>query len=221
MTDHVTNRLLFLSNAKTILAFIKSRPFQGDVPPQFSLNSVWPMPPALVLPLTEGVRRLSLMNIEMPKLNEAVQKAALTKVFFGRTEKAQVSEVTKTIEQMHNILAKTESKQGRKPLQDSEKTALEVFDQAVANYEEFKCFCQYDWRLTHWGTPDDIHSVVPSTFELPTTCIEFQTRWTPPIAAMRYLAQTFPSVRFELTYRCHPDDLWTKVEIFPITPFGY
>jgi hypothetical protein len=51
--------------------------------------------------------------------------------------------------------------------------------------------------------------------------IEFSTLWTPPIAALQELADMFPSVRFELTYRLEPSDPWTLVEIFPVKPWGY
>jgi hypothetical protein len=67
----------------------------------------------------------------------------------------------------------------------------------------------------------DIQTVVATTFVPSTTYLEFITYLTPPIPAMQTLANTFPSVRFELRYRYHSQDSWTEVEFFPFPPFSY
>jgi hypothetical protein len=126
-----------------------------------------------------------------------------------------------TIEATRTALRDAASERDQAKTEPSEKTIREVFEQAVANYHHHRFFCHYDWRFTNWGTVEDIHSVVESTFELPTSYIEFETKWSPPIAALEALASFFPSVRFELKYQFTPSDVWKKVEIFPNPPFGY
>ena len=219
---YVTNRLSFLSNARNILTFIRARNDQGQVPPQFSLQAIRPMPAALQLPLTKDVLRLVLMNSALPPLEATRRQVALDNLFYGQSQKASPAAVRQAIEETRAVLSQQAAAKGDSPLSpEARQTALAVFKQAVANYAACQCFSYYDWRLTHWGTLADIQAVTPATFEQPTTWIEFQTQWTPPIAALRYLAQTFPSVRFELRYRGNSADSWTEVEILPLTPFGY
>ena len=98
--------------------------------------------------------------------------------------------------------------------------ALTKLERAVDNYNATGFFSQYDWRMTHWGTIEDIFSIDEATFELPTKCIEFQTAWTPPIAGLQLLSNAFPSVKFRLEYRLG-NTPWTEVEFFPFPPFGY
>jgi hypothetical protein len=208
---YITNQLTFFSNAKFILGFIKSQNSSDVSPPQFSLNSIKPMPESLSLPLNDPILRLSLMNTKMPPLSETVTRLAQSAVYFGNRIPHPESVIEQAIEETRSSLHSA----------DADKPVLDVFEEAVANYRRHQAFCYYDWRLAHWGTIDDIQSVVESTFELPTDFIEFQTKWTPPIRALETLATTFPSVRFELKYRQDPAEPWTKEEIFPNPPFGY
>jgi hypothetical protein len=157
----------------------------------------------------------------LPPLDEAVKEVAILALFSGQGQKQSESAIRAGIEETRTALIDAESGNGPVTAARSEKTVLEVFEQAVANYHRHKFFCQYDWRFTHWGTVEDIHSVVESTFDLPTGYIEFKTKWTPPIPALEALASIFPSVRFELKYQYAPSDTWKKVEIFPNPPFGY
>jgi len=224
MPDYLTNRLIFFSNAKFILDFIRAKSEVKDSPPQFSLSTIKKMPESLSLPMNRLIRQLAIMNMEIPSfppLDEAVKEVAISAVFSGQRQKPSESAIRQAIEETRTALIDAESGSGPVKAARSEKTVLEVFDQAVANYHRHKFFCHYDWRFTHWGTVEDIHSVVKSTFELPTDHIEFKTKWTPPIPALEALASIFPSVRFELKYQYAPSNTWKKVEIFPNPPFGY
>ncbi len=216
MPNYLTNQLLFLSNAKYILDLVKKREPGGTAPALLSLQSIKPMPESLALPLTRHIRMLALMNMAPPQFaSSEVEMVAAAQIFRGKAGASSPSQIDAAIESVRARLAVGDAR--RRP----DHTDLGLLEQAVANYRQHRCFCYYDWRWTHWGTVEDIHSVVPSTFEPPTTTIEFTTRWTPPIGAMEALAQMFPSVRFELRYRFRRRDAWTAMEIFPLTPFGY
>jgi hypothetical protein len=220
MPDLLTNRLLFLSNAKYILELLRT-PVSKDAA-LFSLNAVKPMPESLAMPLTRFIRPLALVNMAPLQFAPEVDKVAMQRIFRGKPGKQPPPAIDELIESMRNKL--TAGGSGgipKKEVGTADKTDLELFESAVANFRQHHFFCHYDWRWTNWNTVEDVHSVAPATFELPTTAIEFTTRWTPPIAAMEALAQIFPSVRFELSFRYRRRDPWTTVEIFPLTPFGY
>jgi hypothetical protein len=224
MPDYLTNQLIFFSNAKFILDFIKAKNAGNDAPPQFSLSSIKKMPESLYLPMDQPLRQLAIMNMEippLPPLDEAVKQVAVSALFLGQQRKPPESAILEAIETTRTSLIDAESKNAATKTARPEKTALEVFEQAVANYHHYKFFCHYDWRFANWGTVEDIHCVVESTFELPTSYIEFKTKWTPPIPALEALAGFFPSVRFELKYQYAPSERWKKAEIFPNPPFSY
>ena len=211
MLDFVTNRLHFLSNDKTILAHLKSRHPGNKCPLQFSLNSIKKTPAELNLPLDPVLMDLAVLNMQMPSLDLKTEKVILEHVFMGRLGRTDNSNIQQEIEEIRKRI-------GPSPAADDSFAAS--FEQAVANYGQFKFFCHYDWRMHHWGTVQDIQSVADSTFELPTRWIEFETAWSPPIAAVQLLSNTFPSVRFRLEYRFAADP-WIEVEFFPFPPFGY
>jgi hypothetical protein len=211
ISNKVINQLIFFSNAKYILEFIKSHHPGNTSPPRFSLNSIKPMPESLLISAEDIIMRLALMNVEMPSLSDTVKHHALSHVYFGNQTRQPASIIENAIEETASTLRRS----------DSNKVTLDLFEQAVSNYRQYNAFCYYDWRLTHWGTTDDILTVVESTFALSTAYIEFETKWTPPIRAMETLATTFPSVRFELKYRLGEETNWVKQEIFPNPPFGY
>ena len=211
MPVYVINRLHFLSNDKTILAHLKSRHPGNPCPVQFSLNSIKKTPSELDLPLDPVLIDLAVLNMQMPSLDPKTEQMVLAHVFMGRPGKSVASPIQRTVEEMRTRISQSFA---------AADTLAASFEQAVANYGQFKFFCHYDWRMHHWGTVEDIHSVVDSTFELPTRCIEFKTAWSPPIAAVQLLSNTFPSVRFRLEY-CFAGDPWVEVEFFPFPPFGY
>lgn len=211
MPAYVTNRLHFLSNDKTILAYLKSRHPGNTSPAQFSLNSIKKTPVDLNLPLSFVLVDLSVMNMQLPSLDPKTEQMVLEHVFMGRLGKTDASHIQQEIEGIRKRISSSSA---------AADTLAPSFEQAVANYGQFKFFCHYDWRMHHWGTVEDIHSVVESSFEMPTRCIEFETAWSPPIAAVQLLSNTFPSVRFRLEY-CFAGDPWVEVEFFPFPPFGY
>lgn len=216
MTDTIINQLHFGTNSKTILAYIKSRDPGSPAPPQFSMNSIKLMPEGMNIPLNPGIKQLAAMNVELPALDEATRQMAVSKLLYGYATKRSPADIEAAIEKLG-----TELKASQDGCGAADKDALAVFDRAVSNYRESGFFCQYDWRMAHWGTVEDILSVTASTFERPTAYLQFTTYLTPPVFALQALAQTFPSVKFKLLYRYDTSDTWTNMEIFPITPFGY
>lgn len=211
MPDFVTNRLHFLSNDKTILAHLKSRHPDNKCPLQFSLNSIKKTPAELDLPLDPVLMDLAVLNMQMPSLDPKTENVILEHVFMGHPAKTNATHIRQKIEEIRTDIAQSSS-EGH--------NLAASFEQAVANYGQLKFFCHYDWRMHHWGTVEDIQSVVDATFTLPTRWIEFETAWSPPIAAVQLLSNTFPSVRFRLEYRFAVDP-WIEVEFFPFPPFGY
>jgi hypothetical protein len=221
MPNLLTNRLLFLTNAKYILELVKPR-MPRDTPALLSLNTIRPMPESLALPLTRQIRRLALTNMAFPQISAEVDKVASGKIFRGIAGKQPLSAIDDDlIEATRKQLITRRSGRVSQKTGPADKTDPEIFERAVDNYHKHQYFCHFDWRWANWGTVADVHSAVAATFELPTTAVEFTTWWTPPIAAMQALAQMFPSVRFELSYRYRRRDPWTTMEIFPLTPFGY
>ncbi len=209
MPPLLTNQLSFFTNTKNILKLIQSRArTDGEPPPrQFSLESIRPMPEALQMPRFEAIMPLVALNIDIPMLSEKVRRIALDQWFADPPDKADESIIQDQIE--------------KTAIRLKDKASREQFAQAVANYERYEFFNQYDWRMARWGTLADIQTVDASTFVPSTRYITFTTMWTPPIPGLRALAEAFPSVRFELKYRYEENDPWTTEEIFPTRPWGY
>lgn len=206
MSDLVSNRLRFLTNAKTILAYIRAKNPKGSAPSQFSLDSIKPMPNCLNLPLTVPIKTLSQLNADLPPLDENTKQVALTKLFSGKNERLSNESLIQKITELRSSVTPSD---------------LGSFEQAVINFQQYDFFSAFDWRLHHWGTVSDIQSVIDATFVPSTTALEFTTCVTPPIAALQTLANTFPSVRFELSYRYLSQATWQEIEFFPFPPFSY
>jgi len=168
-------------------------------------------PAELNLSLDPVLMDLAVLNMQMPSLDPKTEHVILEHVFMGHPAKRTESHIQQKIEEIRTGYAQSSS---------AADTLAASFEQAVVNYGQYKFFCHYDWRMHHWGTVEDIYSVADSTFELPTRCIEFETVWSPPVAAVQLLSNTFPSVRFRLEYRFAADP-WIEVEFFPFPPFGY
>lgn len=211
MPEYLTNQLHFLTNSKTILSYLGSKKNSDHAPEQFSLNSIRLMPESMNLPLNDQIMCLSIMNLQLPVLDKNTEKVALANLYFDHKVKLPESKISEKIEEIKASYAKP----------DANKEEIKVFEQAISNFKEFKFFSIYDWRLMNWGTDQDIHSVITSTFDLPTKYIEFETAWTPPISALQILSNTFPSVKFKLKYRLSSEDEWTSVTFFPFPPFSY
>jgi hypothetical protein len=190
-----------------VLKYIRAGHVHDNPPPEFSLNAIKSMPDALFLPLVDPVVSLAASNVDLPPLHGVVKEAVLFEAIFGEAGKLSDSGIRGKIDAV------------RKNVSDPESVAL--IDRAVANYGQYGFFSQYDWRLAHWGTIEDVHAVTPETFEPATTCLEFTTRLLPPVAAMQELANTFPSVRFKLKYRYDSDESWIVEDLFAFPPFGY
>lgn len=211
MTEYITNRLHFITNTEVILKYIKARKVHDDPPPEFSLNAIKSMPDDLFVPLDAHIKALSVLNMEMPSLDEDTKKSVQSSVFLGTTGKTSETAIQDAIASTRKSLIES----------SSDTAGLEPFDKVVSNYNQYGFFSQYDWRFANWGTIEDIHSVTEKTFKPPTDYLEFTTRWAPPIPAMQELANTFPSVRFKLRYRHLSDDNWITVDIFGFPPWGY
>ncbi len=208
MPSLLTNQLSFFSNTKNILNLIKSRfPASDASPHQFSLESIRPMPESLRMPHFDAIMPLVALNIDITSFAEIVKHAVIAEWFATPPAKADKATIQKSIEQIGSRL--------------TNKASLELFAQAVANYDQYKFFTQYDWRMDRWGTLADIQTVDASTFHALSRHIVFTSLWTPPIPVLRALAEAFPSVRFELRYRYEESDTWTTEEIFPLRPWGY
>jgi hypothetical protein len=214
MADDISNRLFFSTNRKTILAYLRSKASHEPGPAEFSLNAIRLMPPTLLPAADERVLRLSRLNVDVPELDSDILETAMADGILDPEGKRRVDTIQAEIDATRKTLGNLDPAKERAPAQ-------EVFERAVATYEETGFFSRHDWGLTHWGTPADIRSVVSSTFVPTTTCIEFTTAWTPPLAALQMLANTFPSVKFKLQYRRSPETEWTEVQFYPFPPFGY
>ncbi len=207
MSEYLVNRLYFITNTEKVLEHIRSGRVHENPPPEFSLNAIRSMPDALFLPLSEPVLSLSAGNMDLSSLKENIRKVVLSGGLAAGSRKIAREEMGEKIESSLRAVRGTGN--------------AGLIDRAVSNYYQFGYFSQHDWRFANWGTVEDIHSVAPETFRIPTTCLEFTTRWTPPIAAMQELANTFPSVRFKLKYRYDPDGPWMVEDLFAFPPFGY
>jgi hypothetical protein len=212
------NQLFLSENSHTILPYLKAKKGTIDCPREFSLNSIKSMPEALKLPLNSDVLSLANMNLEMPEFDEHLKDLALDYLFANWKPQETGPEMQAFIIDLKKKVREVDV------VDDSGKSGnsmISIFEQAVSNFQKYRFFCQYDWRLAHWGTDLDICSVASSTFTIPTPYIEFETSGLPPIVALRNLADTFPSVRFLLQYRKPHDKQWFKMSIFPSLPFGY
>lgn len=207
MSKYLTNQLHFITNTEMVLKYIRARQVHDNPPPEFSLNAVKSMPDELFLPQNDAIMSLSASNVDFPPLHESIREVVSSEDIFRGVGKLSESGILEKIETV------------RKSATDDKSAAL--IDRAAANYRQYGFFSQFDWRLTHWGTAWDIHSATPSTFEPPTSYLEFTTRLLPPVAAMQELANTFPSVRFKLKYRYNPNTPWAVEDLFAFPPFGY
>jgi hypothetical protein len=212
MTEYVTNRLHFITNTEAILKFIKSKHVHDSPPPEFSFNSIKPMPDDLFMPMNEQVLSLSVLNLEKSSLDEATKEAVLSRVSAEALPGiSAASEIPAGIDAVRKVLEEASTNEAD----------MALFERAVSNYATHGFFSHFDWRLVNWGTTGDVQSIDISTFHPPTSFIEFTTRWTPPVAVVQILANTFPSVRFKLKYRFNPDEPWITRDIFAFPPFGY
>ncbi|MBU1564117.1 MAG: hypothetical protein KJ630_00645 [Proteobacteria bacterium] len=207
----MANRLHFRTNSNTILPYLKSKADGNSGHACFSLNSIATLPKELILPLDDYIIQLSLLNIDIPILDETVKAKFLANWTAEYTGKQDQSDIFKKVAEIRDKL------QVEKSLQPQ----LHVLEQAADNYQSKGFFSQFDWCMVHWGTSADILDVTNSTFLLPTACIEFQTAATPPIIALQQLANTFPSVLFTLLYQYPPENTWNEVQFYPFPPFGY
>ena len=169
MTEYVMNRLHFITNTEAVLKFIKSKHVHENPPPEFSFNSIKPMPDELFLPINEQILSLSVSNMEICSLDETTKRIVLSRITPGLLlGKPGESSIPDKIDVIRKTLKETAT----------DKAGIELFDKAVSNYDRHRFFCHYDWRLVHWGTIEDVHSVTESTFHPPTSFIEFTTKWT-------------------------------------------
>ncbi len=207
----VLNQLYFRTNSTTILPYLKSKADGNSGHPCFSLNSIINLPKALILPVNDDIRQLSVLNISVPILDEKIRARFLADWTADYRGKQPLPVLSRKVEKIRQNLHTTPCPQPQ----------IDLLDQAMDNYEKFGFFCQLDWCMDHWGTSADIQGVTESTFELPTSFIEFQTLSTPPIIAVQQLANTFPSVLFTLLFSYLPDATWQEVQFYPFPPFGY
>jgi hypothetical protein len=221
MPEYLTNRLSFLSNSSQILNYLRS-PCREDCPtPLFSLDAIRSTPASLKLTIDSHVRRLSLLNSDLSGLDEAQKELIWGNLGDGCQSLSSQARIEAVIKEFRSSIGDKASTGPQTETNASNPTPSQCLENAISNYRQSGFFSYIDWRLAHWGTVHDVCSVVEDTFIQPTNYIEFQTRWSAPVTAMQYLANTFPSVRFELLYRFENEDPWTKVELFPTVPFGY
>ena len=98
MTEYVSNRLHFLTNAKTILYHIKAKYPDDRGPSQFSLNSIKHTPVDLGGPVDPAVVELSIMNLDLPTLDDNIRQIALDNVLSGSVEKASKMAIDEKID---------------------------------------------------------------------------------------------------------------------------
>lgn len=209
--NFVVNQLHFRTNSNTIVPYLKAKAEIHTGHNRFSLNSIVNLPNTLILPLNDSIMELSWLNIAVPILDESVKARFLNYVTPEYTGKQPQALIYATIDKI------------RINLQTSKvfEPQLESLNRAVGNYESTGFFSQVDWCMDHWGTTEDIQGVSETTFDLPTTYLEFQSVSTPPIIALQFLANTFPSVLFTLRYKLSPENVWNEVQFYPFPPFGY
>ena len=178
------------------------------------------------LSLTPEIIALSALNAKRPSfegrstLDQETSRMVVDNLYFGKSKKSSAEEVTEEIQRLRRSLSEQSQEESPQELSDGN-TGIALFNQSIANYEQVGFFSQYDWQLTHWGSSEDIISVVPETFVEPTACLEFESAWAPPVASLQELSNIFPSVRFRLNYRYTDADSWELIEFFPIMPWGY
>ncbi len=209
MNPIVENQLHFKSNRKTVLAYLKSKCTSDDG--LFTLNSIKKTPEQLDIELTKETKQLSILNVNAPEIKGSATGVLLDGLLNGNPSKASPEELSKIIESIQADFKSVERKEADQA----------AFEKSVTNFENLGFFSCFDWRLSYWGTIDDVSSVDASSFHIKTECIRFETLWSPPLAALNNLANTFPSVKFELLYRYQAEQDWTKIQLFPQVPFGY
>ncbi len=214
MTELIINQLSFSSNKQTILNFLKSKDNICREASAFSLNSIKNTPESLTLPLNLTDLTLSKMNIDLPELDEKTEQTVLSEKIFEHPKKRSESEIRLKIEEIGKYLSDS-------PDAFEHNFNQTTYRQAVANYDQLGYFTQFDWCIHHWGTAADVSATTQSTFQTDSPYIEFETAWTPPLAALQLLANTFPSVKFRYQYRFKSSDEWFKKQFFPFPPFGY
>lgn len=57
-----------------------------------------------------------------------------------------------------------------------------------------------DWRVEHWGTKWDVNVVDSHREAAGEVFFQFDTAWTPPLAALRHISTLYPGLKFALTY---------------------
>ena len=101
MSEYVTNRLHFITNTESLLDFIKSKHVHDAPPPEFSFNSIKPMPDDLFLPLNEQVLKLSVLNMGICSSDEATKKIVLSKIAPGSSiDKLSESTIPEKIDEI-------------------------------------------------------------------------------------------------------------------------
>lgn len=205
----VENQLLFKSNRKTVLAYLKSKCANNDC--LFTLNSIKMMPDQFDIELTEETRNLSILNVGAREIKGPAYKVLVEDLLNGNSTKLSPEELFKKI----GLIKRKYQATARDKIDQA------VFEKAVDNFENSGFFTYFDWRMHHWGVIDDVQSVDKTTFHRTTECIKFTTFWAPPLEVLNNLANTFPSVKFELLYRYQTDQDWSKIQLFPQVPFGY
>jgi hypothetical protein len=218
MVENIINQLHFRKNSETILPFIKKGNYIDEAPELFTLSSIEPIPDYLNGPLTKKVKRFSLMNVEPLKLEGLSERIAAENLYKGNTSKQSKEVIEKKIMESRDAVRSSSQNNLSEVEVEVEVAAL---DSAIENLQNYGVVSLLDWKLVHWGTPNDILSVAESTFVVGTPFLEFNTAWAPPIPAIKALANIFPSVRFELLYKHSSEEQFHKVEVFPQNPFGY
>jgi hypothetical protein len=210
-TRLVDNQLHFRTNSTTILPYLKAKADGNSGHPRFTLNSIITLPKVLVLPINDEIIQLSVLNISLPILDEKIKAQFLANWMADYHGKQPPPILSRKVEKIRQRLHTKKYPQSQ----------MDLLDQAESNYEKYGFFCQFDWCMDHWGTPADIQGVTESTFELPTSFLQFQTVSTPPIMAVQQLANTFPSVLFTLLFSYRPEATRHEVQFYPFPPFGY
>lgn len=221
MPDTLTNRLRFLTNSTQVLTYLRSHNRESDARPIFSFNSIRSTPKPLKLQADRYIRYLSLLNSDLSRFDEDQKGLVVKNLMEGLGDLSPQADIETAIDDIKKLIQRSVPTATQAERLPSQKTPAQWLDDAIANYRNYGYFSYIDWRLAHWGTVYDVCSVVEETFNLPTEWIEFETKWSAPVTALQYLANTFPSVRFELLYRFKDGQPWAKVELFPTVPFGY
>ena len=148
MTEYVTNRLHFITNTEAILKFIKSKHVHDTPPPEFSFNSIKPMPDELFLPLNEKILSLSVANMQICTLDEATKQVVLSKIVL---ETLPGKKSASSIQDKINAIRKTLIEAS------TDEAGMVLFERAVSNFARHRFF--FSFRLAahalgdHRGCP--------------------------------------------------------------------